>query len=114
MNRGGLCNACIAPGHCCRAMHLTGSVGPDRIDSALSHEAAEHMALRAGLPFRPLIQREADGQWLWWCPALDDRTGRCTIYDDRPQLCRDYAAGSDALCVHFVARDDDGDLVKAA
>jgi Fe-S-cluster containining protein len=79
----------------------------------MSHEAAEHMAMRAGLPFRPLIQLPDGSDWLWWCPALDDRTGRCTIYADRPQLCRDYAAGSDPLCVHFVARDDD-DLVKAA
>ena len=26
----------------------------------------------------------------------------CTIYADRPQLCRDYEAGSDPLCIEHV------------
>lgn len=52
--------------------------------------------------FRPAAQRE-DGTWNWQCTALDEATGRCTIYEDRPSLCRDYAAGSDGLCVHYQA-----------
>jgi Fe-S-cluster containining protein len=47
--------------------------------------------------------RGADGDevWVFDCPKLDDATGRCTIYDTRPQLCRNYAPLEDGLCVHF-------------
>lgn len=29
-----------------------------------------------------------------WCAALDLNTFRCTIYDERPVICRKYAMGS--------------------
>jgi len=33
-----------------------------------------------------------------WCAALDRRTMLCTIYENRPDICRDYQAGdSDCL-----------------
>ena len=33
-----------------------------------------------------------------WCAALDRNTMMCTIYEQRPQLCRDYEMGaSDCL-----------------
>ncbi|MAD75923.1 MAG: zinc/iron-chelating domain-containing protein [Rheinheimera sp.] len=35
--------------------------------------------------------RLADG----WCSALDRDTYRCTIYDQRPWVCREFAMGSD-------------------
>jgi uncharacterized protein len=28
-----------------------------------------------------------------WCAALDRNTMRCTIYDRRPEICRDFAMG---------------------
>jgi len=98
----GLCETCIDPGHCCRDLHLTGGsvVDPtDRADVPMSFEAAEHFAMRSRLPFRPFRQHE-DGTWRWWCTALGP-DGRCTVYETRPQLCRDYRAGSDGLCVHY-------------
>jgi Fe-S-cluster containining protein len=30
-----------------------------------------------------------------WCAALDRDTMLCTIYDIRPQICRDFATGSE-------------------
>ena len=30
-----------------------------------------------------------------WCAALDRNTLRCTIYNRRPQICRDLAMGGD-------------------
>lgn len=36
-----------------------------------------------------VMRREADG----WCTALDRRSMRCTIYAQRPQVCRDYEMG---------------------
>ena len=65
-----------------------------------SFDRAEHVAMIHQLPFRPLSQL-SDGRWRWWCPALDNQSGRCTIYETRPKLCADYAAGSDPICVHY-------------
>lgn len=28
-----------------------------------------------------------------WCAALDRNTMRCTIYEKRPQICRDFEMG---------------------
>ncbi|WP_422057334.1 YkgJ family cysteine cluster protein [Sphingomonas sp.] len=109
MNRGGLCDVCIDPGHCCRDLPLRGGpTGPhgERVDQPMSFERAEHMAMRAGLPFRP-IYRDEEGLWRWTCTALDQRTGRCTIYETRPQVCQIYDPGTDPLCVHHVPRDAD-------
>ena len=36
-----------------------------------------------------VMQRRDDG----WCTALDRTTMRCTIYEQRPQVCRDYDMG---------------------
>jgi uncharacterized protein len=37
-----------------------------------------------------VMRRLDDG----WCVALDRDTLRCTIYEVRPQVCRDFATGS--------------------
>ena len=34
-----------------------------------------------------------------WCAALDRHTQRCTIYDERPAICRKYAMGGPS-CRH--------------
>jgi uncharacterized protein len=36
-----------------------------------------------------VMRRLDDG----WCAALDRNTMRCTIYEVRPQICRDYEMG---------------------
>ena len=101
MNRGGLCDVCVDPGHCCRDVFLYCGSGSDAIDAPMSFERAEHIAMRRRLPFRPAYQL-ANGTWKWWCTALDPRTGRCSAYASRPQLCRDFGPGSEDLCVHYV------------
>jgi Fe-S-cluster containining protein len=41
-----------------------------------------------------VMRRLADG----WCAALDRHTMRCTIYELRPTICRDYrTGGSDCI-----------------
>jgi Fe-S-cluster containining protein len=41
-----------------------------------------------------MMLRLADG----WCAALDRNTLRCTIYERRPGICRDYRmGGSDCI-----------------
>lgn len=41
------------------------------------------------------------GTAMWACDALDKATGRCSIYADRPNLCREYQPLSDGLCALF-------------
>jgi uncharacterized protein len=40
----------------------------------------------------PVLAKGEDG----WCAAIDPLTFRCTIYDQRPQLCRKYCMGGPA------------------
>ena len=50
------------------------------------------------------IERNALGEWSMarladgWCAALDRKTMRCTIYEKRPWICREFEMG-DSECV---------------
>lgn len=58
------------------------------------------------LPFQPIAVRSQwkspegrdYGSLIWSSPNVSD-AGRCGIYETRPDLCRQYEAGSDRLCV---------------
>lgn len=67
------CQAC-----CCRleVMLISDTGVPERF-IALDQWGSQTMA------------RLEDG----WCAALDRTTLRCTIYDKRPWVCREFAAG---------------------
>lgn len=39
----------------------------------------------------------------YWCPAL--RNGRCTVYDDRPAICRLWGATTSLPCPHGCTPD---------
>jgi len=120
MKRGGLCEACMSPGACCRSLRLSDGEGEISVwdDRDVVEQLRERLHAADGMPmpFMPLQKMwtatAPDGHveagatysgYRWTCTALDDRTGRCTIYESRPRLCRDYVPGSDPLCVHFVA-----------
>lgn len=71
--------------------------------------------IRDGVPFRHLAtidtftDPEGGRQWetLWvTCSAIGE-DGRCTIYETRPQLCRDFEPASDPLCVHWRGAEGD-------
>jgi Fe-S-cluster containining protein len=71
------CNRCEAV--CCR---LTVVLLPgDHVPGWLVHRDGRGLETLA---------KSADG----WCAAVDPRTFRCTIYDERPAICRKYAMGS--------------------
>jgi uncharacterized protein len=42
-----------------------------------------------------VMRRLEDG----WCAALDRKTLRCTIYERRPTICRDFETG-ESECLH--------------
>lgn len=102
-----LCDRCYNPGQCCKRMAVTGGKetaahkamrGP-----AATRRQARRYAVENGLPmFKPTGEPDITPEGVRWrfsCSALT-REGRCSIYLDRPDLCRRYEAGKDDLCVH--------------
>jgi Fe-S-cluster containining protein len=83
-----------------------------RLGEPMSREDAEHLVLENGAPFIPAAQM-ASGEWFFSCTQLQT-DGRCGAYEDRPQVCRSYVAGSDPLCVHYWAADESAEVAKAA
>lgn len=113
------CDHCPVPGHCCRAITL----GYLARDANTIEEAQAEIDLwnardldaiaqcgrptNGFMPFRPMFKTQA-GHWVWWCPNLNPKTGRCDDYANRPYACHHYQPKMDALCilhgqaVHFV------------
>lgn len=73
--------ACAGCGRCC---HLVVELRPG--DVVPEEFVVEHAGVRC-------MDQQSDGA----CIALDQNTRLCTIYEDRPQTCRDFARGRD-LC----------------
>lgn len=105
MAKVSMCDRCLAPGHCCKELFLSNADGPFTVWAGTANETME----RRGEPFRSLYRVDTfrtEGGALyethaWYCPKLDKATGRCTIYDSRPQVCRDFEPMSGPLCVHY-------------
>lgn len=118
------CDSCRLPGRCCTGFVLDqGTFGGHMhvlevlVELATTWHAmdgqwpvrlrgsappAPHLQhVQVGLPFMPL-GLSAAGAWRFWCPLLD-RSGRCGDYENRPALCRAFAAGSDPLCIEYDA-----------
>jgi Fe-S-cluster containining protein len=47
-----------------------------------------------------VMRRLRDG----WCAALDRQSMRCTIYQRRPEICRDYEMGTSDCLIEYMAR----------
>ncbi len=101
------CDSCSDPGRCCRQFYLaTRENGTAEVRTGTTRDEARRQMEAKGWPFEPLDHRpfEMDGQWIdawtFFCTKLLPN-GRCGVYEDRPQLCRDYEPGSDALCVYY-------------
>lgn len=77
-----LCQSCH--GACCRVWDVTFDPDYERVPKKLSRTAGPGC-----FGHGRMMVRAADGA----CVALED--GLCTIYEDRPTLCRDFEAGSD-------------------
>ncbi len=90
------CDGCN--GICCRHIAL-------EIEEPTSKRQYDHIIwylLHEGIS----VFVEGDGKWYLEfstpCSALDAR-GRCTIYDERPRICREYAVDD---CVRHVAESE--------
>lgn len=105
-----LCDTCREPGSCCSGFYLSSPNGTGNFSVWETPLSPLILMATRWLPFLPVVRGptlhcdEGDyyGIERWECPLLGD-DGRCTDYDNRPQLCRDYVAGSDEICVEHVA-----------
>jgi uncharacterized protein len=79
--------ACTACGKCC---HLLVELTP-LVDDVPEEFVVEHAGVRC-------MDQTGNGA----CIALDPATQLCTIYERRPQVCRDFNRG-DSLCRRAVA-----------
>lgn len=93
---GSLCGTCPRPGSCCKGFVLN-RVFPEGADE----QEVQTFLDEQGFPFAPLRQeeesREGDGEgrrWVFDCPELLP-SGRCGIYDQRPEVCRIFEPGVD-------------------
>lgn len=105
-----LCDTCREPGACCAGFHLTSKQEP-AFNSFWIHDGPLAPLVRMAenwLPFHPVVRSSTfddEGRAyyaikLWACDLLGE-DGRCTDYENRPQLCRSFEARSDPLCVEF-------------
>jgi Fe-S-cluster containining protein len=102
-----LCGICPAPGSCCSNFSLYGATDGNELTTWADEgiEAAVAHCEVNNVPFVPdHIDRrfEHEGReyvtWRYSCPKLL-ANGRCGIYLERPETCRRYLSGKDALCV---------------
>ena len=96
------CTFCTDPGRCCREFGLGRSFWEEDTEEDVRKWLDEEE-----LPFEPLrsgTTKYVDDEtgkryvtWLYDCPKLED--GRCSIYEDRPYMCKKYQPARDGLCV---------------
>lgn len=100
---GSMCDRCYNPGVCCHDFPLGGGVefyGKTKRAARKRLRAIDGNPKGQKMPFVPFrLDKEAD-VWRWTCPKLGEN-GRCMIYEDRPDTCREFEPASTDLCVHF-------------
>ncbi|MBV8060791.1 MAG: YkgJ family cysteine cluster protein [Alphaproteobacteria bacterium] len=95
------CDTCRKSGNCCKGFILNFPVNAER----WKDEASDWMKAY-DLPFEPvraIPSFDFDGKVgvVYDCTKIGS-DGRCTIYEDRPHLCRIYEPGQDGICAEFV------------
>lgn len=107
------CDTCRDPGACCQNFHVSRSFKPEQTKDEvreLLRKGEDGFGMPCDpLPFEPIRPAcwyayegddAAEPQWVEWtvsCPHL--ALGRCSIYEARPTLCRDFEPLSNVLCV---------------
>jgi Fe-S-cluster containining protein len=114
-----LCDTCTKPGACCRDIPIFAPGGwgnfypqdwPENAAAQLETKMPSHPFIPLRLEMFPAERLSPDakgpyGMGRWSCTNLTAE-GLCGDYENRPQLCRDYQAGSDRLCVMYVPPAD--------
>lgn len=103
------CDRCAAPGTCCKSFPLSAE-----FPIGSTHETVQAWLAKENLPFNPIRRQYVYPggnkivvgpkgwyeNWLFTCTKVTPE-GRCSIYEDRPTLCKIYEPGMDAMCVHM-------------
>lgn len=113
------CDRCFSPGQCCRDLILSTQEGVitswddtdprERVTEAIGEHWFEPILVNGTWTTPdddPVHPGRSYSAYQWRCRALGP-DGRCTVYERRPQLCRDFEAGSDPLCVHWRGAESD-------
>jgi Fe-S-cluster containining protein len=113
------CSRC--PAYCCSYPRI--EVEPKDIARlaarfALTVEEASRRFTTAGEPGERVLRHKRDRIFGTACRFLDARTRRCTVYEDRPAVCRQYPETArcgywDFLTYERRAQDDDQLTVSA-
>ena len=90
-----LCDSCPKPGICCKKFVLDISNPPWAFTNVDNKLTVLKRLKQYNLPFVPIGKSKY--KWVFSCPKLKYR--RCSIYLNRPLLCKKYKAGTGSLCI---------------
>lgn len=117
-----LYNCARCPGFCCTYPRIPVTTGDLRRLAARfgvdPDTARRRYAKRGPDPGEWVLRHRRDPLFQSACRFLDQERRRCTIYEHRPQACRDYPGTGRCGYYDFLSaerrRQDDPDLVLAA
>lgn len=98
------CDTCRRPGACCSGFVIA-ALGGFPLET-WREDGLDLLAKLGNIdffePLHPKLSLNAPGLYMpvWRCTRLGP-DGRCTDYENRPDLCHRYQAGDDELCAEF-------------
>lgn len=95
---------CPELGACCKGFFL----GP--VEYGTTDEEFDSLMEKHKAPFKKIDSNDPKRSPVCYCPVLG-ADGLCTDYENRPETCRIYHPGVEALCVLFVGPPTEGVMV---
>ena len=92
-----LCQNCKDRGVCCKAFYLNDDQPPWAFKTIEDKAQTEERLKNKNLPFR--IIGRTKYHWVFGCNCLSAE-GFCTIYKNRPAVCKKYRPGCGLLCCY--------------
>lgn len=95
-----ICNSCRTPGNCCKGFGLNLNIPKENweyeLDIRLKVNKIQFLVPRRA----PFYDTEHTLGFQFDCSLLDSN-GRCSNYESRPQMCKDYQPQQDPLCCEY-------------
>ena len=97
-----ICKVCN--GHCCVGFTLT-TIRQDTNERVeLTKKDTEYVHERVG-DFMEFIADDEDESW-WKCNRFDSDTKLCSMYDERPDLCKSYHCSDYDSIMYLILTDE--------